>query len=100
ALDVEVQAIRFHGTRPGPLLTVERRFDLALAPGATIIIDIAEAPAGAAAPLEVSARVDSPLPLSPRRASPPPKPGPPPRLEPARALILAPLRAPREFDPL
>ena len=100
SLDVEVQAIRFKGTKPGPLMSVERRFDLVVPPGATIVIDIAEARAGAASPLDVSARVDAPAALPPRRASPPPKPGPPPRLEPARALILAPLRSPREFDPL
>jgi hypothetical protein len=100
ALDVEIQAIRFEGARPGPLLSVQRRFDLAVTPGATITIDIEEAPAGAAAPLEVTARVDAPPPAGPRRAAPPAKPGPPPRLEPAHAVTLAPLRAPREFDPL
>jgi hypothetical protein len=97
-LDVEIQAIRFAGTRPGPLLSVERRFDLALTPGATVTIDIAEAPAGAPSPLEVNATVDAAPATAPRRAPAPVKPGPPPRLEPARAVTLARLRAPREFD--
>jgi hypothetical protein len=99
-LDVEIQAIRFTGAKPGPLLTVERRFDLVFAPGASITIDIAEAPAGAAAPLEVSARVEEPPPAGPRRAAPPSKPAPPPRLEPAHVVSLAPLRSPREFGGL
>jgi hypothetical protein len=99
-LDVEIQAIRFAGTKPGPLLSVERRFDLALTPGATVTIDIAEATAGGPVPLEVNATVVAAPATAPRRVAAPVKPGPTPRLEPARAVSLAPLRAPREFDAL
>jgi hypothetical protein len=99
-LDVEIQAIRFDGPKPGPLMTVQRSFDVAFTPGSTITIDIAEAPAGAAVPLEVSARLEPPPPAGQPRATPPSKPAPAPRLEPAHAVRLAPLRAPREFDAL
>jgi hypothetical protein len=99
-LDVEIQAIRFDGSKPGPLMTVQRSFDVAFTPGSTITIDIAEAPAGAAVPLEVSARVEAPPPPGQPRATPPAKPAPAPRLEPAHAVRLAPLRAPREFEAL
>jgi hypothetical protein len=101
AVQVEVQAIRFTGTRPGPLLVVDRRFDLAFQPGVRVTVEIAEAPAGSASPLEVSAHVDR-APLSP-------SPGPPPsaprkahtaRLEKARTIHLDPPRAPLEFGAL
>jgi hypothetical protein len=98
ALEVEVRAIRFTRSRPGPLLVVNRRFDLVLPSHPAVTIEISEAPAGA---LALNARVDAPPVPGQRRPVPPTGKAPaPPRLEPARLVSLAPLRAPLEFGPL
>jgi hypothetical protein len=98
AVQVEVHAIRFTGTRPGPLLVVERRLDLAFEPAAEIIVEIAEAPAGAASPLEVTAHVDKVRLTRGRDAqAPPPRPVPPPRLEKAQTIRMALPRTPLEL---
>jgi hypothetical protein len=97
-LDVEVQAIRFSRGRPGPLLVVERRLDVAFQPGALVTIDIAEAPAGAPAPLAVSAQVQPP-PAPAVRTAPAAQPRrePPPRLEPRRLVSWGAHRVPVEL---
>jgi hypothetical protein len=97
-VEVEVQAIRFTGTRAGPLLVVSRRFDLAFEPTATVIVEIADAAASSPSPLEVTAHLDKvPLPRGPRAQVSPPRPMPAPRLEKARAVAAPPLRAPLEL---
>jgi hypothetical protein len=97
-IDVEVQAIRFSRGRPGPLLVVQRRLDVAFQPGAAVTIDIAEAAAGAPAPLAVSAQVQPP-PSAPVRTAPaaPPHAGPPPRLERRRLVSWGAHRVPVEL---
>jgi len=98
AVQVEVHAIRFLGTRPGPLLVVERRLDLAFEPTATVIVEIAEAPAGSASPLEVTAHVEKiPIARAPGDQLPPSKPMPAPRLERAHVLHTGSRRTPLEF---
>lgn len=101
AVQVEVHAIRFTGKQPGPLLVVERRLDLAFDPAATVTVEIAEAPAGSASPLEVTAHVDK-VPLARGRGiqDPPPKPMPAPRLEKAQVIRLALRRTPLELGAL
>jgi hypothetical protein len=95
-LRVEVQAMRFSGTKPGPLLALERSFDLPFEEGAAITVEIGEA--GGA--LDVRALVDKvPLPRS-RAAVPPARPAPAPRLETARAISLLPARVPSELGTL
>jgi hypothetical protein len=92
---VEVQAARFSGSRPGPLLTVARDFDLPLEQNATITIEIAES----STELELRALVDKvPLPTSRRPA--PATPATPPRLETARAVTVLPARVPAELGTL
>lgn len=99
ALEVEVQAMRFEGGKPGPLLALNRRFDLVLPPSPRITIEIVEGRAGA--PLELSAHVDPPAPAgAPPRSPAAIKPAPPPRLESARLVHLPALRAPQEFGAL
>jgi hypothetical protein len=97
---VEVQAIRFDGGRPGPLVRIERRFDVPFNPEAVITLEIAELPgSGAAAPsLEVLPQVQ-PIPAPRRRPDAPRAPprGPPPVLEKARPRTLDPPRSPIEF---
>lgn len=93
-LEVEVQAIRFSGARPGPLLAASRRFDLPSARAVTIDID--EAPSGL---LELDAHAEPILP-PPRPRSSPPRPAPPPHLERARPVRLSAPRAPGELGPL
>jgi hypothetical protein len=101
-LTVEVHAIRFADGRPGPLLVVERRFDVEVpfSPEATVTVDIAEARDRSAGPLEISARVDPVVvprnPVPARAAGPPP----PARVEKARVLQLQAARTPREFGAL
>jgi hypothetical protein len=101
AVDVEVQAIRFAGTRPGPLLIVSRRFELSFEPAATVVVDIAEGPAGSTSPLELSAHLDKvAVPRGPGAAVTPPRPMPTARLEKAQAVHVPPLRVPRELGGL
>jgi hypothetical protein len=98
-VQVEVQAIRFEGGRPGPLLRIERRFDVPFEPEAVITLEIAEIPGSGATPpsLEILPQVE-PVPIARRRpeAAPPPR-RPPPTLEKARPRKLDPRRQPLEF---
>jgi hypothetical protein len=98
-VQVEVQAIRFEAGRPGPLLRIERRFDVPFEPEAVITLEIAETAGSGAGPpaLEILAQVE-PVPIARRRpqAAPGPRP-PPPLLEKARARKLDPPRTPLEF---
>jgi hypothetical protein len=99
AVQVEVQAIRFEGGRPGPLLKVERRFDVPFEPEAVITLEIAEIPGSGGAPpsLEILPQVE-PVPVARRRPEPTPGPRPPPPiLEKARPRRLDPPRSPLEF---
>jgi hypothetical protein len=96
-LRVEVHAIRFQGARPGPLLLVDRRFDLPFDAGATVTVEIKEG--GAAEPLAIEAQVEK-VPVPRSRVQAPPRPTAAPRLEKARALAIAPPRPPREFGAL
>jgi hypothetical protein len=98
-IEVEVEAIRFSHGRPGPLLAITRRFDLPLSPGASIDIVIRDAPAGATAPLEVTAEVQPPPPTG-RPSTHPVRPAPAPRLEKAQPLRVPAPRAPLELAPL
>jgi hypothetical protein len=98
ALEVEVQAIRFAGSRPGPLLVVQRRFELDLPRQAAVTIEITEAPRSSAVPLELRAQVTAPPPAAvPRSTGAPAPPRPAPRLESARLLYLPAARAPLEL---
>lgn len=97
-LDVEVQAIRFVRGRPGPLLAVERRLEVAFQPGAVVTIEIAEAAPGAPAPLAISAHVQPPpKPRTPGAPLPDARPRPAPRLEPARVVEMRHHRDPLEL---
>jgi hypothetical protein len=96
-VDVEVHAIRFTGGRPGPLLVVERRLEIAFQPGAIVTIQIAEAPPGSPVPLAVSAEVQPPPRAAPSPPATPPRPGPAPRLESARVVAMQPHRTPLEL---
>jgi hypothetical protein len=99
-VQVEVQAIRFEAGRPGPLLRIERRFDVPFEPEAVITLEIAEIPGSRAGPpsLEILPEVQA-VPIARRR---PENAGPAPRrrqpvLEQARPQKLDPARSPLEF---
>ncbi len=99
-VQVEVQAIRFEAGRPGPLLRIERRFDVPFEPEAVITLEIAEIPGSRAGPpsLEILPQVE-PVPAARRQpgaAVPAPR-RPPPILETARPRKLDPPRSPLEF---
>ena len=99
---VEVQAIRFEGGRPGPLLRIERRYEVPFEPEAIITLEIAEVPGadGGAPSLEILPQVDA-VPIARRRSDPAGRAAlpsrPPPVLEKARLEKIDPLRTPVEF---
>lgn len=99
---VEVEAIRFEDGRPGPLLRIERRYEVPFEPEAIITLEIAEVPGadGGAPSLEILPQVEA-VPIARRRsdaaalAARPSRP--PPVLEKARLEKADPLRTPVEF---
>jgi hypothetical protein len=97
---IEVQAIRFVGGRPGPLITAVRQFELPFDPGTTVTVEIAEGGGGGPAPdaLSIQAQVDRvPAPRAPAPAAPTGPVRHTPDLEKARPLHMDPPRAPGEF---
>jgi hypothetical protein len=101
SVEVEIEAIRFSGGRPGPLLAVTHRLDVAASPDGPLVIEVTEAPPGSPSPLAIAAhREPVPAPRARPASAAPPRPSPPPRLEKARPLHLPPLRAPLELGPL
>ena len=99
SLTVEVHAIEFRRGRPGPLMVLERRFDLPAAEAAMVTVVISEAaPSDAGAvPLAIGTLVQKRSPPARRLPGSPSPSAPAPRLESSRLLHVPVPRVPQEL---